>query len=276
MIETTNERVSVFGIDIDRVTLASAALRLTDWVESGDRTCRYVVTPNLDHVLMYHELPALRQAYAEASLVVADGWPLVTVSRMFRKPLPERVAGSDLVPELFKECERRGVARTVFLLGAATGVADLAAAIIHNRWANVHVVGTHSPPLGFEKKPKETEQIVGTINKCSPDILVIGLGAPKQELWLHGVHRQLRVGVAFAAGATIDFFAGRQTRAPVWMRSMRLEWSHRLLTNPRRLARRYFRNAWLLPQLIVREHYGGKREPQEKSAAALVIAKKLR
>ena len=116
MIAAKHERVSVFGIDIDRVTLNSAAARLTDWVESGDRHCRYVVTPNLDHVLLYQENAALRQAYADASLVVADGWPLVTASRMSGRPLPERVAGSDLVPGVFSEIERRGVTRTVFLL----------------------------------------------------------------------------------------------------------------------------------------------------------------
>ena len=114
MIATeSHERVSVFGIDIDRVTLKTAAARLADWVARGDRDCRYVVTPNLDHVLLYQENAALRQAYAAASLVVADGWPLVTASRMSRTPLPERVAGSDLVPGLFSEIERRESVRSI-------------------------------------------------------------------------------------------------------------------------------------------------------------------
>ena len=77
MISAIEERISVFGIDIDRVTLSSAAARLMDWVENDDRNCRYVVTPNLDHVLLYQDNPSLRQAYAEASMVVADGWPMV-------------------------------------------------------------------------------------------------------------------------------------------------------------------------------------------------------
>jgi len=256
MIATdSRERVSVFGIDIDRVTLASAASRLADWVDSGDRECCYVVTRNLDHVLMYQENAALRRAYDEASLVVADGWPLVTASRMSRTPLPERVAGSDLVPGVFSEIERRGSARSVFLLGAAPGVAETAAATIHRRWRNVSVVGTCSPPLGFEKDERETEKIVGLVNECSPDILIVGFGAPKQELWLQKMQHELSVGVAFAAGATIDFFAGRQTRAPKWVRMMRLEWTHRLLTNPRRLAGRYARNAFSLPRLMLQEGF---------------------
>lgn len=259
MIAAKHERVSVFGIDIDRVTLNSAAARLTDWVESGDRHCRYVVTPNLDHVLLYHENAALRQAYADASLVVADGWPLVTASRMSGRALPERVAGSDLVPGVFSEIERRGVTRTVFLLGAAAGVADAAADVIHSRWSNVKVVGTYSPPLGFEHDAAETSKINNLINEKSPDVLVVGFGAPKQELWLQRFHKQLDVKIALAGGATIDFFAGRQTRAPEWMRTLRLEWTHRLLTNPRRLAARYARNAVSLPGLILQEHLDSRR-----------------
>ncbi|MCX7396071.1 MAG: WecB/TagA/CpsF family glycosyltransferase [Planctomycetales bacterium] len=254
MIAASNERVSVFGIDIDRVTLDTAASRLTDWVERGDRTCRYVVTPNLDHVLLYQKNSALRQAYAKASLVVADGWPIVTASRMSGKPLPERVAGSDLVPGVFSEIERRGETRSVFLLGAAPGVADAAAAVIHSRWSNVNVIATYSPPLGFEHDPKETLKITNLINEKSPDVLVVGFGAPKQEVWLQRYHQQLNVSVALAGGATIDFLAGRQTRAPKWVRKLRLEWSHRLLTNPRRLAARYVRNAFSLPRLIIQEH----------------------
>ena len=89
---TLRERVSVFGIAIDSLTLDAAASRLADWCGSGGRECRYVVTPNLDHVLLYRESEGLRQAYGEASLVVADGWPLVTASRITQNPLPERVA----------------------------------------------------------------------------------------------------------------------------------------------------------------------------------------
>ncbi|MEI6541682.1 MAG: WecB/TagA/CpsF family glycosyltransferase, partial [Planctomycetota bacterium] len=91
------------------------------------------------------------------------------------------------------------------------------------------------------------------IQACSPDVLIVGFGAPKQELWLKRFHEDLTCKVAIAAGATIDFLAGRQTRAPVWVRNLNLEWSHRLLTNPRRLASRYARNAWMLPGLIYRE-----------------------
>lgn len=265
MIRAEAQYIDLFGIRIDQVTLAQAVGRLEGWIENGERECRYVVTPNLDHVVQFQENPELRDAYSSASLVVADGWPLVSASRLFRNPLPERVAGSDLVPALFDAVCHSGRERTVFLLGAAPGVAEVAARKIQEQWPAVRVVGTYSPPLRFEHDCSETDRIREKINTCSPDILVVGFGAPKQELWLREHYHELSAGVAIAAGATIDFFAGQQKRAPVWVQRLRLEWSHRLLTNPRRLAGRYARNAWELPRLIYREHITrhGRRGPDD-------------
>ncbi|MEQ9409597.1 MAG: WecB/TagA/CpsF family glycosyltransferase [Fuerstiella sp.] len=254
MIASTSQRAKIFGIEIDRYTLTEAVSLLHQWMQEGERRCRYVVTPNLDHAVQFQTNEALREAYDGASLVLADGWPLVTASRLFKDPLPERVAGSDVVPEVFRVAQTKGQPCTVFLLGAASGVAEIAAKNIQQRWPTVKVVGTYSPPLGFESDQVELSQIRELVNNCNPDVLVVGFGAPKQELFLKQHADQLSAGVAIAAGATIDFFAGRQRRAPVWVQRMRMEWSHRLLTNPRRLTGRYAKNAMALPQLLLREH----------------------
>jgi N-acetylglucosaminyldiphosphoundecaprenol N-acetyl-beta-D-mannosaminyltransferase len=249
-------KVSMFGMEIDRVTLGGAVSQLFEWIDAGDRECRYAVTPNLDHVVQYQEKADLRAAYQSASLVLADGWPLVTASRLFRDALPERVAGSDLVPALFSHAQASKKSVTVFLLGAATGVGEIAAEAIQSRWSCVNVVGTYSPPLGFEHDAGEVARIRDRINSASPDILVVGLGAPKQELWLAENHASIKAGVAIAGGASIDFLAGRQKRAPRWMQRMNLEWSHRLMSHPRRLSRRYLRDAVMLPRLLMRERKG--------------------
>jgi N-acetylglucosaminyldiphosphoundecaprenol N-acetyl-beta-D-mannosaminyltransferase len=253
-----DDRSAIFGIRIDRVTMDQAISRLGSWIDQKERACRYVVTPNLDHAVQLQSNEALREAYRSASLVVADGWPLVTASRLFRDPLPERVAGSDLVPGLFEALHKSPNGGTVYLLGAAPGVAEHAARKIEQRWSRVKVVGTHSPPFGFDRDPAQSEDAIRLINQCSPDVLVVGLGAPKQELWLKQFQSQLSVGVAIAAGGTIDFLAGRQTRAPRWVQKLRMEWSHRLLTNPGRLTGRYARNAWHLPRLLLQEHFARK------------------
>jgi N-acetylglucosaminyldiphosphoundecaprenol N-acetyl-beta-D-mannosaminyltransferase len=246
MIET----IDLFGMRIARVTMPGAVGCVLDWcTEPRGEACRYIVTPNVDHAVMFQHRGDLREAYADAALVLADGLPLVFASRLFRKSLPERVAGSDLVPHLL--ATRKSL--RVFLLGAAAGVADCAAERIRQQWPSVDVVGTHSPPLGFETDAEENERILDAVATAKPDLLIVGFGAPKQELWVHKNRRLLEAKVAICAGATIDFLAGHRRRSPVWMRRAGLEWLHRVASEPRRLAGRYARDAWELPQLMWRE-----------------------
>jgi N-acetylglucosaminyldiphosphoundecaprenol N-acetyl-beta-D-mannosaminyltransferase len=157
-----------------------------------------------------------------------------------------------LVPALFASADDRHPIR-VFLLGAAPGVADRAARRVESTWPNVEVVGTYSPPLGFEKDDYENRQILDRIAVAGPDVLIVGLGAPKQELWVHKHRLHIEATVAVCAGATIDFLAGEKKRAPVWMQRLGLEWFFRMLSDPRRLVRRYARDAWVFPQLIAKE-----------------------
>ena len=247
-----NRRVSLFGCQIDVVELREAVDRLLSWATQPDGRCRYVVTPNVNHVVLLERHERFRAAYAEAGMVLADGMPLVAASRLLKRPLPERVAGSDLVPALLDAANSRGGA-TVFLLGALPGVGERAAKNIEKRWPAVRVVGTYSPPLGFEKMPEENTKILRMLDECKPQILVVGLGAPKQELWTHEHHRHIPGCVALCAGATIDFLAGEKPRAPRWMRSTGLEWLHRVASEPRRLAKRYLHDAVLFPRLVLRE-----------------------
>jgi N-acetylglucosaminyldiphosphoundecaprenol N-acetyl-beta-D-mannosaminyltransferase len=248
MIETSE----LFGMKLACVTMQDAIDCVLGWCREprGD-SCRYVVTPNVDHALMFQRRADLQDAYAQASLVLADGTPIVFAARLFGKMLPERVAGSDLVPKLFAAVS--GEPLRVFLLGAAEGVADVAAQQIHRDWPAVQVVGTYSPPIGFEHDPAENARIIEAIAAAKPDLLVVGLGAPKQELWAHHHYREIDAKVALCAGATIDFLAGHRRRSPVWMRRTGLEWVHRVASEPRRLAGRYARDAWEFPRLLWRE-----------------------
>jgi N-acetylglucosaminyldiphosphoundecaprenol N-acetyl-beta-D-mannosaminyltransferase len=233
--------------------------------------CRYVVTPNVDHTLLLKKHVELQRAYEQAALVLADGMPVVLASRLFGKPLPERVAGSDLVPALFAAVTPANPLR-VFLLGAAPGVAVRAARAIEQCYPGVLPVGCLSPPFGFENDAAENEIILRAVAEAQPHVLIVGLGAPKQELWVYRHAHLLKVNVALCVGATIDFLAGEKARAPRWMQQSGLEWLHRLATEPRRLAGRYAQNAWGFPLLVWREwrEQGlGSRQstPSEDSAA---------
>jgi N-acetylglucosaminyldiphosphoundecaprenol N-acetyl-beta-D-mannosaminyltransferase len=239
-------------MEIDPLRMTQAVKQVLAWVEEGERRCRYVVTPNVDHAVMFQENAALRDAYRDASLVLADGAPVVWASRLLRRALPGRVAGSDLTPAIFAAATKTRPL-TTFLLGAGPGVAKRAAERMEARWPGVQVVGTYSPPLGFEKNEAENAAIIERINAVSPDLLVIGLGAPKQELWIQRFAPQLNASAALCVGATIDFLAGEKSRAPKLLQHVGLEWLHRVATEPRRLFRRYARDAWIFPQLVWRE-----------------------
>ena len=247
-----NQRIRLFGFELDPVDMNQAVARIYSWIAEGKKDCRFVVTPNVDHSVIYQEHAGLRQAYANASLVLADGAPVVAAARLLGRPLPCRVAGSDLAPAIFEAAEHRGGLR-VYLLGAGPGVAERAASKISQRWPTVQVVGTYSPPLGFERDARENEFILSQIAAAQPDILMVGLGAPKQELWVNAHRARIEASAALCIGAAIDFLAGEKRRAPRWMRRTGLECVHRVASEPRRLLKRYARGAWVFPRLVGRE-----------------------
>jgi len=245
-------RVELFGVEIDPLTMDQAVAQVSAWVADPVSRCRFVVTPNVDHIVMLQHHTGLRQAYRDAGMVLVDGAPVVWSSKLLQQPVPERVAGSDLVPRLF-DAAREDQKLRVFLLGAGPGVAERAAANMRRRWPAVEVAGTYCPPVGFERDEAQNESIVSQIAAARPDVLIVGLGAPKQELWVHRHRDRLAAKVALCVGATIDFLAGERQRAPVWMRDVGLEWLYRVASEPKRLAARYARDAWIFPRLLARE-----------------------
>jgi N-acetylglucosaminyldiphosphoundecaprenol N-acetyl-beta-D-mannosaminyltransferase len=248
------EKVSLFNIEIDPLTMKEAVQVIYGWIAAKDK-CRYVVTPNTDSIVLLKRQNDLLRAYQGASLILADGNPLVWASRLLGKPLPEVVPGSDLIPALFAAAKNKDALR-VFLMGAAPGVAERASAFIRARWPTVTICGIYSPAIGFESDEKECSHMVSLIATGTPDIVVLGLGAPKQELWIEKHHERIQASVVLCVGATIDFLAGEKKRAPVWMRKFCLEWLFRMLCEPRRLFLRYLRAAWVFPQLLIEELMG--------------------
>ena len=256
------KRQSLFGVEIDAIRMSDAVDTIRHWIHAhrklhqDKKRCHYVVTPNVDHAVLLQENEALKSAYKDSDLVLADGHPIVWASRLLRRALPERVPGSDLVPRLLAEKFDKPL--RVFLLGAAPGVGKRAAEKIEEQYSDVEVVGAYSPPLGFEHDEDENEMILGRILLANPDLLVVGLGAPKQELWVHRHREKINAPVALCVGATIDFLAGEKQRAPQWMRSTGVEWVHRMCSEPKRLVKRYAKDAWIFPQLVLQQWWTGK------------------
>lgn len=224
-----------FGhIWVDALTFAEALSEIEALV--GSRAGGCVFTPNVDHVVTAEDDEAFRLAYARASLSLADGKPLIWCSRLLGAPLPEKISGSDLVWPLMELAAKRGW--RVYLLGGAPGSAEAVAERL-SRELGVCVAGFDSPHVRVDGAPGEDDEAVQRVRAASPDLVLVALGTPKGERWIHRTLPRLRPAVAIGVGATLDFLAGRIRRAPRWMSHAGLEWLFRLALEPRRLAHRY-------------------------------------
>lgn len=234
---TARQRVELGGILVDQVDLHGALDRIDEFVRSGRP--HQVVTVNLDFLSIADSNATFRDTLNQADLAVADGMPLVWLSRLKGTPIEERVAGVELVTESCRLAAEHG--RKVFLLGAAPGVADAAARRLAELFPGLDVAGTYSPPMG-PLTLKATHQIVRMIRAAAPDLLFVAFGAPRQDLWIRNNLAELNVPVAMGVGCSLDVLAGSVRRAPYWMRRTGLEWAFRLVQEPQRLWRRYLVN----------------------------------
>jgi len=233
----TRDRAPLCGTLLDRVTLAEAASKLARFAASA--RLHQVVAVNLDCLRIAQRDDAFRQTINEADLAVADGMPLVWASRLGDSPLPERVTGNSL---LEKSCELSAATGAgIFLLGSRPGIADAAARAIATRYPGAVVAGAYSPPFG-PLSPREDREIVDRVNRSGARILIVALGAPRQDNWIREHRNDLKVGLAFGVGCGLDLLAGLVPRAPIWMQQAGLEWLHRFRLEPGRLWRRYFVN----------------------------------
>jgi N-acetylglucosaminyldiphosphoundecaprenol N-acetyl-beta-D-mannosaminyltransferase len=208
-----------------------------------------VFTLNLDHLYHLQRNSAFAAAYGRAEFVTADSKYIYWSLGWLGRPIRAKVSGSDLVPA-FCHHHRANPAVKVFLLGSSPGIAQRALERINAREGSEIVVGAHSPSMSFVDNEAEIADVVRVVNESRATVLVVGLGAPKQEIWIDR-HRATMPGVKIfmGVGATIDYEADAVVRAPEWMRKNGLEWAHRVATQPRRYARRYLRDLeffWLL------------------------------
>lgn len=228
-------RIKLLNFEIDNVDMKEALNIIEELITKRDAS--YVVTPNVDHIVRLENDTDFIKIYDEADLILADGMPLIWMSKLLKVPLKEKVSGSDLFPLLCKIAGEKGY--KVFLLGAAEGVARKAAENLKEKYENLKVVGCYSPSYGFENDKKELNYIIETVKLAKPDILVVGLGSPKQEKFIYNYRKKMDVPISLALGASIDFEAGNVKRAPKWMQKKGLEWFYRLIKEPKRMYKRY-------------------------------------
>ncbi len=197
----------------------------------------WIITVNLQHLQRCENDPEYRELVEAADLVVADGMPLVWAGSLQGTPVPQRVAGSDLISSLTRAAAYHK--RSIFFLGGAVDSAELAASTLQARFPALQVAGTYSPDLGFETDPAQIERIVELLEAAAPDIIYVALGSPKQERLIRELRDRFPSAWWIGVGISFSFVAGHVKRAPRWMQRCGLEWMHRLAQEPRRLSHRY-------------------------------------
>ena len=241
--------IPILGIPIHPVTMAETLLQAQTFMT--EPRLHQIATVNPEFVVRAQEDEAFRQVLQQADLCIPDGIGLVWASRWLRRPLPERVPGSELIYDLAALAARHEW--RLFLLGAAPGVAVEAAAILQGRFPGLQIAGTYagSPDLA------ENETIVDQINRSKADILYVAYGAPRQDLWIARNKELLAtVRLALGVGGSLDFITGRSQRAPRWLQRLGLEWFYRLLREPWR-----WRRMLALPRFVWQVVRNGRKVP---------------
>ena len=227
--------VQLGRLAVHPVTTADAVAHIVSMIEANNGG--FVLTPNVDHVCLVDHDVELRSIYARAGLSLTDGQPLVWLARALRTPVPEKVSGSDLTMPLLRAL--READRSVYLLGATEAVCQELSDKLAHLLPGLRIVGTSSP--AFDPAGDDREFVAAIDAACAtrPDLLLLALGSPKQELALGRYANRYRPAVGVGVGATFDFLVGKQQRAPKWVSRAGLEWAYRLARDPKRLWRRY-------------------------------------
>ncbi|MGP1375860.1 MAG: WecB/TagA/CpsF family glycosyltransferase [Almyronema sp.] len=224
------ERVKILNVEIDNLATHDFLHQLKQGV---------VFTPNVDHVMKLREDEEFVQAYHQADYKVCDSQILMYASKFLGTPIKAKISGSDLLP-LFCQHHKHNPAVKVFLLGGAEGVAEQARRNINAKVGREIIVQAHSPSFGFERNEAECQELINVIKRSGANVLVVGVGAPKQEKWIAKYRHQLpNIDIFLAVGAAIDFEAGNKPRAPRYISELGFEWLYRLMSEPKRLWKRY-------------------------------------
>lgn len=241
-------RASVGRLPVDGVSFEQALDAIEALVRAGRGGM--VFTPNVDHVVLAEKDARFRAAYRAVDLSLVDGTLLLWATRLLGQPVPEKVSGSDLVQPLMQRAAQCGF--RVYLLGGDPGVAQAASQRLMRQFPGLCIVGWDDSRIDLDHLDS---RIVARIVAAAPDLLLVALGAPKQECFIFEQRARLGAAVCIGVGGSLDFVAGTRRRAPRWISRIGLEWLYRLLQEPRRLARRYLLRdplfAWILARQLL-------------------------
>jgi N-acetylglucosaminyldiphosphoundecaprenol N-acetyl-beta-D-mannosaminyltransferase len=232
----SRESVHILGMRVDRTSYAHASELICNWAKVG--TSRYVCIASVNNVMESFDSADFRKVMNGSDLVTPDGMPIVWGSMLLGWKDATRVYGPDLTPHILGDAERRQI--PVGFYGGSPSTIKRLRQVVSERFPALEVAYTYSPPFR-PLSPEEDETVVQAINASETRILFVGLNTPKQEYWM-AAHRNRVASVMVGVGAAFDFLAGSKPQAPRWMRRIGMEWFFRLITEPKRLWKRYFKH----------------------------------
>jgi exopolysaccharide biosynthesis WecB/TagA/CpsF family protein len=246
------DEVSILNIDLLSISCKNLLKKMNKGV---------LFTPNVDHIVKLQKDKDFYNAYREADWIVCDSKILQLVSRILGQKIKEVIPGSSFFPK-YCDYHRNNKEVKLFLLGSAPGVAEIAMSNINQRIGRNIVVGVHSPSYGFENNQEECIELINIINKTEATVLIVGVGAPKQEKWIIKYKHMLdRINLFMGLGATIDFEANKIKRAPKIYQKFYLEWFYRILQEPKRMWKRYIIDDIPFFWLIIKQKIGVYKNP---------------
>lgn len=246
-----HHKVDILGTPVSSLTMDEL---FSDWesvIQKGEKA-QVCITP-VNSILAARATARVQEIYKHADYVLCDGVPVKWASKFLGDPIKERITGLDVLPRIFPFASRHEF--SIFLLGASPGVADTLKKVMEAKHPGVKIVGTFVPPFRAVFSKEENEQMIDAINTLKPDILLVSLTAPKQDIWIAENLDKLGTHVAIGIGGAFEVAAGMIKRAPLWMQKSGLEWLYRFLQEPKRMFRRYFMEAPVFIPLIIKQRF---------------------
>ena len=225
------DRTNILGVNIDNVTLEEAGEITKNLVETSNKSCKVVVAPNTEFIMMAQKDKEFMDILNNAELATPDSVGVIMGGKKQKKPFKERIPGQAYFRKVLEVGEKEGW--TFFLLGGKGDVPKLAKENVEKVYPNIKIVGYHE---GYFNTDSE-EQVVEIINSLKPNVLFVAMGAPLQEKWINKHKDELKVDVAAGQGGTFDYEAGKIKRAPKVFQRLGIEWFWRLIRQPSRIVR---------------------------------------
>ena len=246
---------NILGIQVSSISMANLLADFAGFIRTGNKAS-VCITP-VNSILAARKNAQVLSIYNNATYTLCDGVPVLWASRFLGTPIEERITGLDLLPALLAFCATHNF--SLFFLGASPGVGDALKAKAELLYPSINIKGVYCPPFAAQFEQEENDKMMAAINAVQPDLVLVSLTAPKQDIWISENLAMLNTKIAIGIGGAFEVTAGLINRAPLWMQKAGLEWFYRFMQEPKRMFKRYFIEAPIFIPLVILQKIRGSK-----------------